>query len=173
MRRGIVGVLQAVGATGCPRDGNHVVAIDHAIPTHGRLPQAACRRDAACGQPVQSVEAVQQHEEPSIRIFRSRIGGPPEHFRHLVVNDAELAGARLVDRKDIDVVTICEPDHWQVKIAIHATRAGKDLYCEKPLALTADEGKKICKVVEEAGRALHVGTQQWSEFDNMFLKAVV
>ncbi len=80
---------------------------------------------------------------------------------------------KLLDRKDIDVVTVGTPDHWHVKIAIDAMRAGKDVYCEKPLTLTVDEGKRICKVVEETGKVLQVGTQQRSEYNNMFLKAVV
>ena len=67
---------------------------------------------------------------------------------------------KLLDRKDIDVVTIVTPDHWHTKIAIDAMRAGKDVYCEKPLTLTIDEGKQICKVLKETGRVFQVGTQQ-------------
>jgi myo-inositol 2-dehydrogenase/D-chiro-inositol 1-dehydrogenase len=80
---------------------------------------------------------------------------------------------KLLDRKDIDVVTIGTPDHWHVKVAIDALRAGKHVYCEKPLTLTVDEGKKVCQVAKETGLVLQVGTQQRSEFDEVFLKAVV
>lgn len=79
---------------------------------------------------------------------------------------------KLLDRKDIDLVTISTPDHWHTRIAIAALRAGKDVYCQKPLTLTIDEGKILCKVVKETGRVLQVGTQQRSEFRNMFLTAV-
>ena len=58
---------------------------------------------------------------------------------------------KLLERKDIDVVTVGTPDHWHVKIAIDAMRAGKHVYCEKPLTLTVDEGKKICQVAKETG----------------------
>jgi predicted dehydrogenase len=70
---------------------------------------------------------------------------------------------KLLDRKDIEVVTIVTPDHWHTKIAIDAMKAGKDVYCEKPLTLTIDEGKQILKVLKETGRVFQVGTQQRSE----------
>jgi predicted dehydrogenase len=79
---------------------------------------------------------------------------------------------KLLDRKDIDVVTVSTPDHWHTKITVDAMRSGKDVYCQKPLTLTIDEGKLLGKVTKETGRVLQVGTQQRSEDNNMFLKAV-
>ena len=79
---------------------------------------------------------------------------------------------KILDRPEIDVVTIVTPDHWHTKIAIEAMRAGKDVYCEKPLTLTIDEGKQIRKVLEETGRVFQVGTQQRSEMGLRFLNAV-
>jgi predicted dehydrogenase len=79
---------------------------------------------------------------------------------------------KLLDRQDIHVVTIVTTDHWHSKIAIEAMRAGKDVYCEKPLTLTIHEGKQIRKVLKETGRVFQVGTQQRSEMDQRFLKAV-
>jgi predicted dehydrogenase len=70
---------------------------------------------------------------------------------------------KLLDRKDIEVVTIVTTDHWHTKIAIEAMKSGKDVYCEKPLTLTIDEGKQILKVLKETGRVFQVGTQQRSE----------
>ncbi|MBX3443554.1 MAG: Gfo/Idh/MocA family oxidoreductase [Planctomyces sp.] len=78
----------------------------------------------------------------------------------------------LLDRKDIDVVTIVTPDHWHSKIAIEAMQAGKDVYCEKPLTLTIHEGKQIIKVLDETKRVFQVGTQQRSEMGLRFLTAV-
>jgi predicted dehydrogenase len=77
---------------------------------------------------------------------------------------------KLLDRKDIQLVTISTPDHWHTRIAIDALRAGKDVHCQKPLTLTIDEGKLLCSVVKETGRVMQVGTQQRS--DDKFLKAV-
>jgi myo-inositol 2-dehydrogenase / D-chiro-inositol 1-dehydrogenase len=79
---------------------------------------------------------------------------------------------KLFDELKPEVVTIGTPDHWHVPIAIHALRAGADVYCEKPLTLTIDEGKQIRKVVEETGKVFQVGTQQRSQDDSRFLKAI-
>lgn len=77
---------------------------------------------------------------------------------------------QLLDRKDIDVVTIGVPDHWHTKMVIDACRAGKDVYCEKPLTLTIDEGKMLTKVVKDTGRVVQVGS--WQRSDHRFRLAV-
>ena len=79
---------------------------------------------------------------------------------------------RMLEREQPHVVTIGTPDHWHVPIAIAAMHAGCDVYCEKPLTLTIDEGKEICKVVKETGKVFQVGTQQRSLESPMFLQAI-
>jgi myo-inositol 2-dehydrogenase / D-chiro-inositol 1-dehydrogenase len=101
---------------------------------------------------------------PHARFFQERLGKELEIHQDY---------RRLLDRQDIDAVTIGTPDHWHVKCAIDAMRAGKHVYCEKPLSLTVDEGRQLLKVAEETGKVFQVGTQQRSEYGRNFLKAIV
>jgi predicted dehydrogenase len=79
---------------------------------------------------------------------------------------------KVLDRKDIDVVSIVTPDHWHVKIAVEALEAGKHVFCQKPLTLTLEENQLIrnaCKKHDK--QAFLVGTQQRSDA-RLFLRAV-
>ncbi|MFG0261052.1 MAG: Gfo/Idh/MocA family protein, partial [Novipirellula sp. JB048] len=66
---------------------------------------------------------------------------------------------------------IATPDHWHTKPLVEAMLAGKDVYCEKPLTLTIDEGKLIRKIQQQTGRVVQVGTQQRSSIP-LFVKAM-
>jgi predicted dehydrogenase len=88
-----------------------------------------------------------------------------ERARQLIGGKPDLYGdyRRLLDRKDIDVVVNGTPDHWHTAVNIAACAAGKDVYAEKPLTLTIDEGRRLIKAVKQTGRIVQVGTQQRSE----------
>ena len=96
---------------------------------------------------------------------------------HVAAAQKDFAGAqgysdfrKLLERKDIDAVICGTVDHWHTIVAMAAMKAGKDIYCEKPLTLTIDEGKRLVEVERATGRILQTGTQQRS--DQRFRMAV-
>ncbi len=78
---------------------------------------------------------------------------------------------KVLDRPDIDVVSVVTPDHWHVKIAIEALQAGKHVFCQKPLTLTLEENQLIRNACKKYDKTFLVGTQQRSTRD-LFLRAV-
>ncbi len=76
--------------------------------------------------------------------------------------DAYSDFRKLLERKDIDCIVNGTPDHWHSLINIAAAKAKKDIYSEKPLTLTIDEGKQVVRAVRENKVVLQTGTQQRS-----------
>lgn len=68
----------------------------------------------------------------------------------------------VLARKDVDAVLIVVPDHWHGIMTIAACKAGKDVYCEKPLSLTIDQGKAMVKAVRQYNRVLQTGSHHRS-----------
>lgn len=68
----------------------------------------------------------------------------------------------LLDRKDIDAISIATPDHWHALTSIHSCQSGKDVYCQKPLAYTITESLAMVKAVRQNKRIMQVGSQQRS-----------
>ncbi len=75
----------------------------------------------------------------------------------------------LLARDDIDAVQIATPDHWHAIPTIEAARAGKDIFLQKPLSLTLEEGRVVSDAVQRCGRIFQIGSQQRS--DTRFRKA--
>ena len=68
----------------------------------------------------------------------------------------------LLARKDIDAVTCATPDHWHAAVVVAAARAGKDVYCQKPLSLTIADGQAMVRAVKRYGRVFQCGSQRRS-----------
>ena len=105
---------------------------------------------AEFGDIVAVCDVDQKHAEAAKAAF----GGKPDMYGDY---------RKLLERKDIDVIVNATPDHWHTAINVAACKAGKDVYAEKPMTLTIDEGKILCRVVQETRRVVQVGTQQRSE----------
>src|SRR5262245_3381487 len=77
----------------------------------------------------------------------------------------------LLARSDIDAVLIAVPYHWAAMLATMAMRAGKDVYCEKPIATTVREGRNLIDTAKRYSRIYQAGTQQRSEYAGKFRTA--
>jgi len=107
------------------------------------------REAASMGDVVAVCDIDTKHAERA----KASYGGKP---------DAYTDYRKLLERDDIDIVVNGTPDHWHTAINVAACRSGKDVYTEKPMTLTVDEGKILSKVVDETKRIVQVGTQQRS-----------
>jgi len=74
----------------------------------------------------------------------------------------------LLADKSVDAVMICTPDFWHAQQCAEAALAGKDVYVQKPLAMTVYESRCIAEVMKKTGRVFHLGTQQRSEGKSTF-----
>ncbi|HVO97675.1 MAG TPA: Gfo/Idh/MocA family oxidoreductase [Bryobacteraceae bacterium] len=72
----------------------------------------------------------------------------------------------LLDRKDIDAVVIGSPDHWHVTMIIDSIKAGKDVYCEKPVSHSIEEGERLLAAAADSKQIVQVGYQQrsWAHY---------
>ena len=70
---------------------------------------------------------------------------------------------KLMEREDVHVIITATPDHWHTLVNLAATRTGKDVYSEKPLTLTIDEGKRLVQAVRKHNTVLQTGSQQRSD----------
>jgi len=95
---------------------------------------------------------------------------PDEIYADVAAADRHADYRRLLDDPRVEVVLIGAPDHWHTKLLVDAVRAGKDVYCEKPLTLTIDEGRAVRRAVGSSGRIVQVGS--WQRSDHRFRTAV-
>ncbi len=79
----------------------------------------------------------------------------------------------VVGRDDVDAVLVATPDHWHALVSIAAARAGKHIYCEKPLANSIGEGRAVADAVKQAGVVLQTGSHERSNRGAKIAKQLV
>jgi len=99
------------------------------------------------------VAAVCDLYQPYLDFAAKKIGTRPRQYHDY---------RALLDRKDLDAVVICTPDHWHALQTIHACAAGKDVYVEKPLSLCVAEGRKMVQAARQGKRVTQVGLMRRS-----------
>ena len=73
---------------------------------------------------------------------------------------------RLLEDPGVDIVHICTPPHWHGVMSVMAARAGKDIWCEKPMTRTVGEGKRVMEYVKAKKRMFRLNT--WFRFSDYF-----
>ena len=90
-------------------------------------------------------------------LYDGRLEHTKEVFGNHVVTTRNYL--KILERDDVDAVLICTPDHWHTRITIDALKAGKHVYCEKPMVQDVVDGKKIIRAEQNSGCVLQVGSQ--------------
>ena len=111
----------------------------------------------------QLIDALMPHADAELAAFCDVHGAALTRWRESFPDANFYTDYRnILDRSDIDAVVIATPDHWHALQTIHACEAGKDVYVEKPLALTVVEGRHMIEAARRAGRVVQVGLQRRS-----------
>jgi predicted dehydrogenase len=113
------------------------------------------------------VDARREHGKKTVEDYYAKQAGSPGYSGCATFNDFR----ELLSRDGLDAVLIATPDHWHTIPAVLAARAGKDIYCEKPLTLTIGEGRRLVNEVRTHKVILQTGSQQRTEFGGLFRTA--
>jgi predicted dehydrogenase len=109
-----------------------------------RIPEVECLAIA---------DVDEKHLAEGIKIVEENRSKKPDAYKDF---------RKIIDRQDIDAVIVATPDHWHALPTIYACQSGKDVYVEKPLATTIEEGRAMVNAAHRFNRIVQVGTQQRS-----------
>ncbi len=152
--------LKAAGAAGALARGDSVLAAQEAKPVspNDRLRLALLgaggmgQGDTQTALKVPGVELVAAAD-----IYDGRFREVAEKFGKAVQTTRDYR--EILGRRDVDAVIVASPDHWHAQMAIDAMESGKDVYCEKPMMHSVDEGVRMLQAQKKTGRILQVGSQ--------------
>ena len=94
------------------------------------------------------------HASEAVKQFTTKDGKKPDKLSDF---------RKVMERKDVSIIVNGTPDHWHTFVNLAACKAKKNIYTEKPLTLTIDEGKRLVKAVRDNKVVLQVGSQQRSD----------
>ncbi len=97
-------------------------------------------------------------------VFEGRLAAAKDRYGPDLVTSRHYED--VLARTDIDAVIVATPDHWHQKIAIDALRAGKSVYCEKPMVHRIEQGQALIDAQRETGLTFQVGSQGMSSLGN-------
>jgi predicted dehydrogenase len=109
---------------------------------------SVCQNNPGC-----EIVAVADVYRPLVDQALGRLGGKATGYSDF---------RRILDRKDVDAVFVSTPDHWHAIVTIMACQSGKDVYCEKPLSHTLQEGRRMVEAARKYNRVVQTGSQQRS-----------
>src|SRR5881409_1098075 len=135
---GLAGITTAVGASQILGAGNRLRLGFIGLGNRGDQVLDAFLEHKDC-----EVTAICDIYQPYLDFAANKIGTSPRQFTDY---------QRLLERRDVDAVVISTPDHWHALQTIHACQAGKDVYVEKPLSLTVEEGRRMVRFAHKHKR---------------------
>ncbi len=171
---GALGFPYIVSSRALGKDGNVAPSNRIVMGAIGVGGQGTGIMNAHMRQPDVQMVAVCDVETESNRYYGGGTHGREPARRAVEKYYAEKAGGEykgckaykdfreVLARKDIDAVTVGTPDHWHGLVSVEAAKAGKDIYCEKPLVNVIAEGRAVCDAVEKNKRVLQCGSHERS-----------